>query len=395
MNVLLRPLQSLIKFGLWNNWKKLRLTIVILFCILLCSLEAAAQLNIPLPSFPRREKTKPKSASDLLKEEANKPPDQQKKSGEETESMLSDFLGYYLHGWLPTPFPAHSIYLFSSIAWIINDANNIQFPSLPRINSGFSPRSPYSHEDDRKPRPRSTGASDTARAGDYVNTEYDDVDILYEIALPIPLMLRVGVGYAYQRSVLFAKDRTMSGLSPDGTGERIPLQEIHTLDMQEHFLRGTFGVKIPIYGAFADMLDQRISSYYYLYLGAQAQYNVFNRAVQHAQLQALKPGENRFRYGSRVITNEGTSQMLENGTDTLQLWNAPMPTLQKLRIQPEIAFGWGVSGEANIGQIQAGLAAIFELYGVVPLQTVTTDTPWRQWIVGGRVAIGWHRRLGQ
>jgi hypothetical protein len=87
--------------------------------------------------------------------------------------------------------------------------------------------------------------------------------------------------------------------------------------------------------------------------------------------------------------------MLENGTDTLQLWNAPMPTLQKLRIQPEIAFGWGVSGEANIGQIQAGLAAIFELYGVVPLQTVTTDTPWRQWIVGGRVAIGWHRRLGQ
>ena len=353
------------------------------FFAVLFSAEVSAQLNIPLPG--RRKPSKPKSASELLKEEANKP---QSANGDENESMLNDFLGFYSHGWLPTPFPAQSLFLFSSLAWMINDANQLTFSSLPRINKPFSPVNPYSDDDDRKPRPKSTTEEIPERAGDYYNSEYDDVDIIYEIAMPIPAIVRVGVGYAYQRGVLFSKDRQMRGLSRKGDGELIPLEEWHTLDMQEHFLKGTFGVKIPIYGAFADMLDQRISSYYYLYIGGQLQYNVFNRAVQHAQL--IQPDKD-FVYGSRsdVITREE----IANGTDTLQVWNAPMPTLNKLRIQPEVAFGWGLSGEVNAGQIQAGLAVMMELFATLPLQTVTSDAAWRQYIVGARVAIGWHRKL--
>jgi hypothetical protein len=347
----------------------------------LFSVEATAQLNIPLPG--RRTPSKPKSASELLKEEANKP---QTADGDENQSLMNDFLGFYSHGWLPTPFPAQSIFLFSSLAWMVNDANRITFPSLPRINKPFSPVNPYSSDDDRKPFPR----GDSVRKGDYYNSEYDDVDIMYEIATPIPAIVRVGVGYAYQRGVLFSKDRNINVLSPDNNGKLIPIQEIHTLDMQEHFLKGTLGVKIPIYGAFADMLDQRISSYYYLYLGAQAQYNVFNRAVQHAQIVPFDAGETRIRYGKRFDLN---GEGINNGTDTLQVWNAPMPTLNKLRIQPEVAFGWGLSGEVNAGSIQAGLAVMMELFATLPLQTVTSDAAWRQYIVGARVAIGWHRRL--
>lgn len=349
------------------------------------SVEVTAQLTIPLPG--RRTPTKPKSASELLKEEANKP---QAADGDENESMLNDFLGFYSHGWLPTPFPAQSIYALRSAAWIINDANQLTFSALPRINKTFSPVNPYSSDDDRKPRPRGVNLEDTARAGDYYNSEYNDINLLYEVHLPVPLMLRVGVGYIYQRGVLFAKDRTSNVLSPDDNGKLIPIQEIHTLDMQEHFLKGAFGVKIPIYGAFADMLDQRISSYYYLYLGAQAQYNIFNRAVQHAQIVPFDASETRIKYGERFDLN---GEGIKNGTDTVQVWNAPMPTLNKLRIQPEVAFGWGLSGEVNAGQIQAGLAVMMELFATLPLQTVTSDAAWRQYIVGARVAIGWHRRL--
>ncbi len=362
------------------NFLYVKLCFLALCMVVLFSVDTVAQLNIPIPG--RRTPTKPKSASELLKEEANKP--QNGSAGDEEQSMLNDFLGFYSHGWLPTPFPAQSLFLFSSWAWIINDANNITFSSLPRINKPFSPVNPYSNDDDRKPIPRSKDE----RSGDYYNTEYDDVDIMYEISMPIPAILRVGVGYAYQRGVLFSKDRTMSGLATDGSGKRIPLEEWQTLDMQEHFLKGTFGVKIPLYGAFADMLDQRISSYYYLYLGGQAQYNVFNRAVQHAQL--IQPDKD-FRYGTRGDIETG--ETINNGSDTLQLWNAPMPTLNKLRIQPEVAFGWGLSGEVNAGPIQAGLAVMMELFATLPLQTVTSDAAWRQYIVGARFAIGWHRRL--
>lgn len=364
---------------------------VLYFCLTsVFTYEASAQLNIPFPGVRGRTTNKPKSASDLLKEEEAKPKSKQQRPEDDSESMQNDFLGYYSHGWFPTPFPAQSLYLFSSLAWIINDANKITFSALPRINSPFSPVNPYSNDGDRKPRPRRTDAKDTARSGDYHNSEYNDVDIIYEIALPIPAMLRLGIGYAYQRGVLFAKDRSFNGLSSLGDGALVPLQEIHTIDMQEHFLKGTFGIKIPLYGAFVDMFDQRISSYYYLYLGAQAQYNVFNRAIQHAQL--IQPGVD-FIYGTR--------NNFSNGTDTIQVWNAPMPTLNTLRVQPEIAIGWGLSGEItatsflSAGSFQIGLAAMMELFAVFPFQTVTTDTPWRQYVVGARVAIGWHRRLGQ
>lgn len=361
--------------------------------LLLRPLESLAQLNIPLPNFPSRSRTagnagtkpKPKSAADLLKEEAGKPQAQQTSPEAEAESMLNDFLGYYSHGWLPIPFATQSLYFLSSSAWIINDANNISFTALPRINGRFSPVNPYSNDDDRKPRPRlSSNAADTNRTGDYYNSEYDDIMLVYELGLPVPLMLRLGIGYAYQRGVLFAKDRTFNGLAGDNSGRLIPLQEFHTLDMQEHYLTGLAGVKIPIYGAFADLFDQRISSYYYLYLGAQAQYNVFNRAVHHSQL--IQTGS-EFRYGSRGG--------IQNGTDTLQLWNAPMPTLPQWRIQPEIAFGWGVSGEASIFGSQFGAAALMEVFGVLPYQTVTTDAAWRQYLVGFRFAVGWHRRIGK
>ncbi|MCU0427671.1 MAG: hypothetical protein MUF71_18820 [Candidatus Kapabacteria bacterium] len=358
--------------------------------LLMATLETFAQLNIPLPNFPSRSRTgaakpKPKSAADLLKEEANKPPEKQINPENETESMLNDFLGYYSHGWLPTPFSTQSLYFLSSGAWIINDANSISFPSLPRINGRFSPVNPYSSDDDRKPRPRlSSNSADTSRSGDYYNSEYDDIMLVYELGLPVPLMLRLGIGYAYQRGVLFAKDRSFNGLSGDNSGRLIPLQEFHTLDMQEHYVMGIAGVKIPIYGAFADLFDQRISSYYYLYLGAQAQYNVFNRAIHHSQL--IQPGS-EFRYGTR--------NGIPNGTDTLQLWNAPMTTLPQWRIQPEIAFGWGLSGEASIFGNQFGAAALMEVFGVLPMQTVTTDAAWRQYIVGFRFAIGWHRRIGK
>jgi hypothetical protein len=339
---------------------------------------ARAQVVIPFPPLGgERQKTKPKSAADLLREEAAKPPSENN-AVKENQEMANDFLQYYSHGWFPTAFATHSFYFFRSSAWIINDANNISFPSLPRINSTFSPRNPYRDNELRRPLPR----GDSVRTGEFYDSQYDDINIMYELALPLPAILRFRIGYAYQRGVLFAQDRSFNGLDPRGTGERIALQEIHTLDAQEHFLLGSFGVKIPVYGAFADLFDQRLSSYYYFYAGAQGQYNVFNRAVQHSQL--VQPSH-EFRYGflnGRI-----------NGTDTVQVWNAPMPALNALRIQPEIAIGWGLSGEVSFRGTMFGLATMMEIFGTIPLQTVTSDAPWRQYLLGFRAALGWHRRL--
>ncbi|MCS6807365.1 MAG: hypothetical protein RML40_01310 [Bacteroidota bacterium] len=351
------------------------------------TMHSTAQIAIPLPPLPGMQ-MKSKSAAELLQEEAENSP-------ANSTTALNDFLQYSSRGWFACPLPGVSLYAVSSAAFLINDAHNVTFPALPRINGRFSAQNPYPDNEYRRPLPPLThGSIDTVRRGEYYDSEYDDIMLLCELELPLPLILRTGIGYAYQRAVLFAQDRTFYGLAPDHSGRLIPLREYHTLDMQEHYLQGILGFKIPFYGAFADLLDQRIGSYYYVYFGAHAQYNVFNRAVHHAQL--IQPGI-EFRYGTRTINvgTTGQTKRITNGTDTLQLWNAPMPSLLQWRLQPEVALGWGLNTDISILEAEFGVALLTEIFGIIPVYTVTSDTEWRQYVLGLRIAVGWHHAFRQ
>jgi hypothetical protein len=191
-------------------------------------------------------------------------------------------------------------------------------------------------------------------------------------------MLRFGARYAFQGTVLFSSNPDFRFRSTN-TAETLSLAElVNTLLVEERKVEGLAGIKIPIYGVFADLIDQRVSSYYYLALAASGSYSFWHNATQYAQ-----------------ILTENNQLRFPNGTDTTQRWNAPLTNFNQTRINVDVALGWALSGEVALGSIDIGLAAMMEAFCTIPTGTVVSGVEWRQYVVGGRFSIGWHRRLGK
>jgi hypothetical protein len=347
-----------------------------------------AQFPLPLPGKPNGQKPKPRTAEDLLKtlDSTNTSSGGGQAIDLENPSLGNDFLRYYSHGWFPVPFPAHSVYIVSNGAWAINVGDNLRLSGVPRTTAPFNFRSPFANDSLRQPKNSIT----QQRSGDYPEEEYDCISIFYEIGLPIPAILRVGVGYEWTTAVLFADDKTRSFLSPT-TGAKTPVQEIHTLRVDQGNIKVSAGVKIPVRGVFVDMLEMgRISSYYYLYLGAQGAYNVRRTGSQYAQIAS---NSDVLAFANR---NGGA-------TDTIRVWegslpNTPasvIPSIPQASIMPEIAIGWGISGEITLFSTDIGVAGMVEAFYQFPTTPValenTTPSAWQLSFVGLRIAFGWHR----
>jgi hypothetical protein len=291
----------------------------------------------------------------------------------------SDFLRHSSRGWFPTPFAAQSLYLTSLIDFPVNFANGVRFGGLPTTTNPYSLKNPYSDEKQRYP---FKVGSRTEREGSFPTNYNDGLGILYEISLLIPLVLRFGARYAWQGTVLFSSnspERSAGRFLPSNTAEKLePIELVNNLFMEERKMEGLAGIKIPIYGAFADLTDQRVSSYYYLSLAVVGSYTFWHNATQYAQ-----------------ILTENDQLRFPNGTDTTHRWNAPLTNFNQTRMSIDVAVGWGLSGEVALGSTDIGLAAMMELFCTIPTSTVVSGVEWRQYVAGGRFAVGWHRSLGK
>jgi hypothetical protein len=345
-----------------------RLMFAIMCVLAALPLAAEAQiLSLPFPGQQNRTPNKkPRTAEDVL----NAPQDTSAADAENPSG--SDFVRYSSRGWFPAPFPVQSLYLFSPIDFPTNLAASVRFPGLPTTTFPFTLKSPY--DDDAKRYPFKAG-SRTDREGAYPDWYNTSVNLLYEITLPVPLILRFGAEYAWTGTTFFSDNQSARYL-PSSTAERETVQIVNALLVEEKRLQGTVGVKIPVYGVFADFVDQRVSSYYYCALAAAGSYTFWQNTLQYAQ-----------------ILSTSDNLRFANGTDTTRRWNAPMPNFNQTRLNIDIAVGWALSGEISFGSLNAGLAAMMELYCTLPTGTVLSGVEWRQYVWGVRFMIGSHRRL--
>jgi hypothetical protein len=346
---------------------------VLCLLFVLSEVLSAQVVNIPIPGIPipsagtRSKNKKYRTAEDIL----NTPQDTT--SFDPENPLGNDFLRHSSRGWFPIPFAAHSIFLWSSINIPLNFADNVRFPSLPATTNPFTLTNPYSDNDKRKP---FKIGSKTDREGDYPQHYYDGIGILYELSIPIPLMLRLGARYAWQGTVFFSSNSAGRFLPSNAAETLESVQIVNNVLIEERRAEGLAGIKIPIYGAFADLLDQRIASYYYLSLSALGSYAFWQNTTQYAQILT---SDDKLRFPNR--------------TDTTQRWNASMPNFNQTRINIDVAFGWGISGEIAIGSIDAGLASLMEIYCTIPTTTLVQGVEWRQYSIGARLTVGWHSRI--
>lgn len=287
----------------------------------------------------------------------------------------NEFLRHSSRGWFPIPFSAHSIFLWGNIEFPLNFGSDLRFPSLPLTTNPFSFTDPYKDNDSRKP---FKIGSRTEREGNYPTSYNDGIGVLYELSLPIPVMFRFGARYAWQGTMLYSVKSGVRYLFSNTVENPTSVNIINNLFVEEKRVVGLAGIKIPIYGVFADFVDQRVASYYYLALAANGNYTFWQNTLQYAH-----------------ILTEDNQLRFPNRTDTLQRWNAPMQGFPQTRINVDVAVGWGVSGEVSFGQFQAGLAALMEIFCTIPTSQLIQGVEWRQYSLGARVIIGWHNRLGK
>jgi hypothetical protein len=356
--------------------------------LLLIFFIAATPLVAQVPGMPQKPPQMPLPSLDSLSLDSLEKLDNL--DVERFRLSQDEFISYYSHGWFPTPFPASALSLITSgISFRIDDANGIRPPGTARMLNSFSPRNPFDETEQRRVlRPNRKGNRDA----DYEDSYPQDdgapslLGLRYSLNLPIPAILRVGASYNWCRSLLYADDRTKQYLGNDG--EPVDFQEVSVLQRDETSLTGMFGVTIPIYGAFLKPVeDAAVASYYYVYLGASADYVLTSRITQYVQIANAKED---LRYA--------------NGLDTMRLVDGVhLPGTVQWRPNVEVAFGAGWSFGANIPRVtiggasfgggQFGMEFTAELFGSFPTTGIFADgtggTLWRPYLVGVRTAIGY------
>lgn len=293
-------------------------------------------------------------------------------------TLGNDFIGFYTKGWFPRPFPGHSLsILFPSthIVFCFDRTNNLRPRGIGEIRNSFTHKDPFADSEHRE----------FAKAGvrddlddDYPESSFNETGFVYQLHLPIPLMLRTSLMYRWGGVVAYAPDNEQSFLGRDG--QLHSFQEVRVLALREHLLCGSLGITIPLYGVFADLLEQAaINSYYYFTAGISADYVVSSKASHYFQIADVK---NDLRYASNQTD---TTQYLE----TSLLKNGMLPDIARLRPTAEFALGWSVG--ANATTPFGGFSAQFssELFARVPLIGYLTDNSWSTIVVGVRILFGY------
>ncbi len=349
--------------------------------------EAQIPFSLPRAGLPRTSRDssrvpqkKYRTAEDVL----NTPQDTTEFDPE--KPLESEFLRHSSRGWFPIPFSAHSIFFWSDIAIPLNFGSDLRFSALPPTTNPYSFTNPYTERDQR--RPFKAGAKvingEVEREGEFPEAYQSDVGVMYELSLPIPIMFRFGARYVWQGTSLFSSKSAR--YRPDNAAETpVNMQLVHNLFVEEQRIDGLAGIKIPIYGVFADFVDQRLASYYYVSVAALGSYTTWQNALQYAQ--TITENNN--------LGHISFSNTKPSFTDTTRRWNAPMPGFAERRINVDVAVGWGVSGDFSVLNIQAGFAFLAELYCTIPTQPLVQNIEWRQYAAGVRINFGWHNRLGK
>ncbi len=278
----------------------------------------------------------------------------------DTFDITIDLMIYHSTGWFPRPYPGFALVARFEGMDIIDRARSIRSAAFVPTTSPFSHSDPYGDNDERDIK---KAFSDEEEDGNPV-TGLSGYSLLFTLNLPFPMVLRADAGILFADGLLFSSDRTRSFL--DDNGARRAFHEVSGFFLEEYLLKGSIGVQIPLYGAFIDAEDGKLASYYYVLGEYTALYSVDRTATQYAQIADAK---DKLRYN--------------NGMDTVVVRSmTDVPALNLFRPVATIGAGWSFNAQF--------FAFNFEIYAALPTKPVLKDADWKQYMVGGRLGLGYH-----
>lgn len=275
-------------------------------------------------------------------------------------------------GWLPTPYTAASISLYSG--FIYNDtydrATGLRTNAFRPTTEPFDWHDPYNCSGigqffgfDCKEKQILRSDSDEPLDDGYPGTSYGEYGLRFLYHLPFPAIIRAEGAYRQSNGLLFSEDTSRAYLSLDGLPRSF--REIGVVYRQSEGIAGMIGLQIPVYGVFIDSDYLTVGSYYYLFGGFSAGYSIFTRTTQYTQIADAK---DQIRY--------------ENGQDTLMLMRTGSGDgINRLRTAWEGGIGWQFTGAFAVFGFEAFISS--------PLNSVVPDGDWKQYYGGIRINIGY------
>jgi hypothetical protein len=263
----------------------------------------------------------------------------------------SDFMKEfdYSRGYFPSAIGWHTnISAFYSVGDVFDAADRISPSCFVKTAFPFSGSNPLNNDDRRISKNNEIDNYERA----YPENSLSRLGLGFHLSLPLPIILDAGISVDFNDGMIFFSDKTKNYLSREGKIKQ--LKEAGIVYLDELFLSGNIGAKIPIYGGFFSLDDNYGSSIYYLYCGYTAGYVLRSEATQFLQ-----------------IANAKSDLRYSNGKDTLRLISEERLTgLNKRREYLDIAFGW----ESEFNSIGLGLEARYSY----PLTSAINEEKWLQ-----------------
>lgn len=303
--------------------------------------------------------------------QSNELPDLDSINPDEFE-VESDMLGRHSAGWFPRPYPGYTLSFMvaggqGSDVW--DKASGLRSTALVPTTFAFTHRNPYANNDQRtiiKPFAR-TDDSD-GEEDEYPETDYEEYSLLFTANLPFPAVVRAEAGLLVTDGILFSSDKTRRFLAYSGT--RQSFHEVGVLHREEWLLKGSIGVDVPVYGAFVQVEDLVISSYYYVHGSVTGVALISGKSTQYAQIADVKDG---LRYA--------------NGTDTVRLQpRGEWDNVHSFRTALSVGIGWNISVQF--------FSLRLEPFIMIPLTSVLRDAEWKQYMGGIRLSLGYQWGTG-
>lgn len=274
-------------------------------------------------------------------------------------NVETDLVLYHSTGWFPRPFPGFALVGRFEGTDIWDNARSIRSAAFAPTAFPFSHSNPYGDSEERDIKKKFSDDNED----DYPETGLTGYSLMFTLNLPFPLVLRADAGLLFADGLLFSSDRTRSFL--DDNGSRRDFHEVTGFYLEEYLLKGSLGAQIPVYGAFVDAEDLKLSSYYYIFGEYTAFYSVDRIATQYTQIADAK---DKLRYNG--------------GSDTATVRSmTEIPAFNRFRRAVTVGMGWSFSA--------GPIAFSFEPYISLPLTSVLKDAEWKQYIAGARFGIGY------
>lgn len=212
---------------------------------------------------------------------------------------------------------------------------------------------PYSGSNPLKPKGRTIMKENEKDLEEdrYPMTSFESLGLRLQLTLPLPLIFNFGFSLDFSDGLLFSLDKTKQFLSRDG--ELKDLKEAGIVYHEELLLSSRMGFKVPIYGAFFETDDEKVSSIYFLYLGGTGSFVLDHNTTQYLQIANYK---NELRY--------------PNGRDTVRLISEKEISGMECRNYLDVGLGW----QTEVNKIGLGLEIMYSY----PLKSVLHNTDWYQ-----------------